>query len=279
MPTPDSLTRLFPSREEDVALEGLYLQHALHRAQLRETPLVYSNFIESLDGRIAIAHPETGEKGVPAAITNPRDWRLYQELAAQADILVTSARYVRDFAAGEAQDALPLSDDPAYADLHAWRKEQGLAPQPAVVVLSASLDLPLEVLCEKLERPVYVATGAQADPERIKTLQDAGATVLIAGEGRQVEGRALIEALRTEGFCCIYSIAGTAVLETLVTAGVINRLYLTQVHRLLGGASYHTLLEGRLLDPPVDFVLNALYYDQGNDECCSQFFSVYDALK
>lgn len=279
MPTTNSLTRLFPSREEDVALEGLYLQHALHRAQLQETPLVYSNFIESLDGRIAIAHPETGEKGVPAAITNPRDWRLYQELAAQADILVTSARYVRDFAAGEAQDALPLSDDPAYADLHEWRRAQGLAPQPAVVVLSASLDLPLETMCEQLDRPVYVATGAQADPGRIKHLQAAGAKVLIAGEGRQVEGRALLDALTAEGFCCIYSIAGTAVLETLVTAGVINRLYLTQVHRLLGGASYHTLLEGRLLDPPVDFVLNALYYDQGDEACCSQFFSVYDALK
>lgn len=279
MPASHPLICLYPSRKDDVALEGLYLQHALHRSELQRRPLVYSNFIASLDGRIAIAHPETGKKGVPEAITNERDWRLYQELAAQADILVTSARYLRDLAGGEAQDILPVSDDPAYADLHAWRREQGMAPQPAVVILSASLDLPIETLCESLNRPVYVATGAQADRERVDRIRACGATVLFAGEQREVEGRRLVEALAAEGFCSIYSVAGTGVLETLVRAGVLNRLYLTQVHRLLGGEPYFTLLEGDLLDPPADFVLQALYYDQGDDNSCSQFFSVYDAVR
>lgn len=279
MPTRQPLTCLFPSRKDDVPLQGLYLQHALHRSELQQRPLVYSNFIASLDGRIAIAHPETGKEGVPEAITNPRDWRLYQELAAQADILVTSARYMRDLCAGEAQDILPLSDDPAYADLHTWRREQGMSPQPAVVILSASLDLPIDILCEQLKRPVYVATGAQADRERVEKIHACGARVLFAGEGREVEGQRLIEALAAEGFGSIYSVAGTGVLETLVRAGMLNRLYLTQVHRLLGGEPYHTLLEGDLLDPPADFSLQALYYDQGNDNSCSQFFSVYDAVR
>jgi len=113
-----TLTRIFPAPEADVALEGLYLQHALHLPSAsQQGPLVYSNFITSLDGRIAVEHPVTGQFGVPDTIANRRDWRLYQELAAQADILVTSARYLRDLSQGWAQDTLPLSSDPAYADL------------------------------------------------------------------------------------------------------------------------------------------------------------------
>ncbi|ALP53900.1 hypothetical protein Tel_12570 [Candidatus Tenderia electrophaga] len=276
MTTP-TVTRLAPSYEAEVPLEGLYLQHALHRSELQQRPLVYSNFIASLDGRIAVAHPETGEIGVPDAITNRRDWRLYQELAAQADILVSSARYVRDLSAGKAQDSLPVSDDPAYDDLRAWRRQQGMAPQPAVVILSASLNLPIQALCEKLDRPVYVATGAQADAGRVRDIEACGARVLRVGEGKGVDGEMLVTALAAEGFCSIYSVAGPGVLETLLKAGAVNRLYLTQVHRLLGGASYDTLLEGGYLRPPADFTLKALYYDRGLTKGCGQFFSVYDA--
>jgi len=50
---------------------------------------------------------------VPDSVANPRDWRLFQELAAQADVLVMSARHLRELAAGAAQDSLRLSDAPA----------------------------------------------------------------------------------------------------------------------------------------------------------------------
>lgn len=273
-----TVTRLVPDYAEQVPLEGLYLQHAPALAEGRLQPWVYSNFIASLDGRVAVAHPDTGERGVPAAIANPRDWRLYQELAAQADILVSSARYLRDLSAGKAQDTLPVSDDPAYADLHAWRRARGMAAKPAVVILSSSLDLPIETLCRSLERPVYVATGAKADRARLEEIAACGARVLTCGEDRGVDGKALIDALVAEGYRRIYSVAGPGVLETLIEARVINRLYLTQVHRLLGGASYDTLLEGRLLESPADFSLSALYYDRGVARACSQFFSVYDAV-
>lgn len=276
--TTGTLTRLYPKAADNIALEGLYLQHALHRSELQQRPLVYSNFITSLDGRIAVEHPLTGEHGVPDAITNRRDWRLYQELAAQADILVTSARYLRDLSQGKAQDSLPVSDDPAYADLHAWRKARGMSPQPAVVILSASLALPIEVLCEKLQRPVYVATGALADADKVNEIKACGARVMIAGKGRGVDGKQLVNSLAAEGFSRIYSVAGPGVLETLIKARVINRLYLTQVHRLLGGASYDTLLEGNYLNPPADFIMKALYYDRGVGKGCGQFFSVYDAV-
>jgi riboflavin biosynthesis pyrimidine reductase len=277
--TDGTLTRIFPAPEVDVALEGLYLQHALCAPSAsQQRPLVYSNFIASLDGRIAVEHPITGELGVPDSISNQRDWRLYQELAAQADILITSARYLRDLSRGRAQDTLPVSSEPAYADLHDWRKARDMPAQPAVVILSASLEMPIELLCEKLGRPVYVATGAMADADKVGEIESCGARVIIAGKGRQVEGGALVDALAAAGFRSLYSVAGPGVLDTLIRARVVNRFYLTQVHRLLGGASYDSLLEGGYLLPPADFVLNALYYDRGLVNGCGQFFSVYDAV-
>jgi len=66
------------------------------------------------------------------------------------------------------------------------------------------------------------------------------------------------------------------VLETLLNAGVLNRLYLTQVHRFIGGEIFDTLLEGGLVQGTIDFRLQALYYDQGEHDAFNQFFSVYN---
>ena len=56
-----------------------------------------------LDGRIALPAAGRSSHQVPPAIANARDWRLFQELAAQADLLITSARYFRQSEDQEAQ--------------------------------------------------------------------------------------------------------------------------------------------------------------------------------
>lgn len=270
------VTRLFPAPQQNIALENMYLQHAIKHTANNQRPCVYTNFISSLDGRIAVEHPSRNGHAVPDTITNARDWRLFQELAAQADALITSARYVRELSRGHAQDALPLSNKPAFADLHNWREQQGLTPQPAVVILSSSLDLPLACLAEMNDRQVYVATGQQADKTAVKRVEKTGAQVIFAGEDKQVDGKQLIEKMAAKGLQNIYSIAGPGVLQTLLHAQVLNRLYLTQVHRLIGGASFDTLIEGDLVKPPTDLNLLALYYDHCDESGYGQFFSIYD---
>ena len=89
------VTRLYPATGEQYPLEGLYLQHHLHLEGQPGTPFIYSNFITSLDGRIALGSSGSTSHKVPSATVNSRDWRLYQELAGQADLLVTSGRYFR----------------------------------------------------------------------------------------------------------------------------------------------------------------------------------------
>jgi riboflavin biosynthesis pyrimidine reductase len=273
--TNSKVTRLYPTPAQELGLKGLYLAHALHNAADESGPVVYSNYIVSLDGRIAIKHPCSNETSVPSAITNAHDWRLYQELAAQADVLLTTGRYLREMVAGEAEGGLPLSRDKKFHDLHQWRKQHGLSRQPAVAVVSGSLDLPFEQIRQHIERPVYVLTGKNASDFRLKQAKLAGVKVIQAGNGTRVEGKAMVEALVKEGFNSMYAIAGPQLLETLISEQMLDQLYLTQVNRLIGGREFDTLLESRQLQPPADFALQALYLDTENDEGISQTFAVY----
>jgi riboflavin biosynthesis pyrimidine reductase len=278
VPSDHPVLRLYPPPAEEIPVCGLYLQREPTLPGDRARPWVYSNFIVSLDGRIAIDQPHRRKQGVPDTITNPRDWRLFQELAAQADALITSDRYLRELADGTAQAPVPVSWAPEYQDLLAWRKARGLAAQPALVVLSAGLHLPPNGLFSSLARPVYVAVGQDKQSEAKRRFAATEVRILLCGAGSRVQGKVLIETLGKEGFRSIYAIGGTEVLETLVKDGMLDRLYLTHAHRVLGGHSYRTLWEGELLHPPLDVTLRALYYDQHGGEGLRQSFAIYDVL-
>lgn len=271
------LTRLLPPPAEAVALRGLYLNHDLRKSGTSSRPYVYSSFIASLDGRISLPHPTKPTHMVPGAIANPRDWRLFQELAAQADVLITSGRYMRQLARDMAQDSLPVSEEPDYADLIEWRKSHGLAPQPAVVILSASLNIPVPTALLSARRPIYVATGAQANPRRLEELKAEGVQVITAGSGSRVEGRRLIGILGQLGFATIDMIAGPDVLNTLMADRRLDRLYLTQALRMLGGVCFDTLLKGEQLNPAADFSLCSLHYDTATEGKVAQLFCVYES--
>lgn len=252
------VTRLFPAPQADLPLEGLYLDHQLHT---RGKPFVYSNFITSLDGRIAIAAEGHVTHTVPEAMTNLRDWRLYQELAGQADLLITSGRYFRQSVIGEAQARLPVGEQEAYADIRAWRTDAGLAPQPDIAIMSSSLDIPGTALDPYRERRLIVVTGEDADPRKARSLQEDGVELVFAGSGRQVEGRQMVAALAAHGYQSLYAIAGSSVFHTLLKARVLDRLYLTITYQLLGGATFDTLTQGSLLDPAQGMQLVSLYHD------------------
>lgn len=272
-----SLLQLFPQPGGERPLEGLYLQHRLDdRARLGK-PLVYANYIGSLDGRIALAQDD--RLIVPPSLANPRDWRLFLELAAQADVLITSGRYLRDFADGKAQDILVAPyTDPRHADLRAWRRDQGLPPYPALAILSESLDFPLPEVLHAQQRRVLIFTGATARAEQMAYWRDRGIEVLLAGEGSGAHGRPVIEALAARGHRLIYAVTGPQVLHALLTGGVLNRLYLTTAHRMLGGERLATLVQGPPLPQPYDFRLETLYYDPHAPAGAGQLMACYEAI-
>jgi riboflavin biosynthesis pyrimidine reductase len=272
------VTRLYPSPGEQCPLEGLYLQHQLHTRGQPNRPFVYANFITSLDGRIAIAADDRATHKVPAAIGNPRDWRLYQELAGQADLLITSGRYYRQAVLGEAQDILPVGNQSAFADICQWRLEQGLQKQPDIAIISGSLDIPLAALEPYRERKILVITGADADQARVKKLQDHGIDIIHAGAGNRVDGGMMIPELASHGYRSVYAIAGAGVFHTLLEARIVDRLYLTIAQQLLGGDVFDTLSSGPLLAPAQGMQLVQLYHDSHAPDNGGQLLGCFDAV-
>ena len=271
-----TLTRLFPPADQPTRLHGLYLEHGLHRRGRPGQPFVYSNFITSLDGRIAVANPERSSHEVPAAITNERDWRLYQELAGQADLLITSGRFLRQVVAGEAQARLPVGREAAFADIIAWRREHGLREQPDIAIVSSSLDIPVDALDQYSDRRLMIVTGARAADDRAGRPGVPDIDIIPAGDGQRADGRKMIEALGERGYRSIYSVAGAGVFHTLVEADVLDRLYLTITHQLLSGEDFDTISTGRELSPVHGLQLVSLYHDAAAPPGASQWFTVFE---
>ena len=272
------MLRIFPGPAEAVPLQGLYLSERFAPPIERMRTFVYANYISSLDGRISLPDPQTLKRGVPRPIANARDWRLFQELTACADAVLVSGRYVRDLDHAVTDRSFPVSDKPEYADLLAWRRARGLSAQPAVVIVSASLELPpLQALAES-GRQAYVATGEAAEPRKVAGLTAQGVRVLRVGSGSRVEVSKLIEALAEEQHRNVAMIGGGEMLHALLVDDALDRLYLTLACRALGGLSFDTLLAGRELERPASFRLKALHYDaegaEGSD--VEQLFAIFD---
>lgn len=261
--------RLFPPASGVHPLSGLYLAQCI-RAAAR--PFVYTNFIISLDGCISQYDPRTGLNDVPAAISNPHDLLLFSELAAQADVLVTTSRHLRAIAHGR-QDSLVIIP-PALA---AWRREQGLSPQPLIAVVGEKLDLAIHRLDEALRSRLLVVTTKKANQEQIRATTKAQIPILLAGEGPRLAGNDLIKALHEYGLSYIYSIAGPGVFQALLDDQVLHRLYLTITPILLGGETNQGLLRGPALQPPQGFKMRELYFDQQLPAPTGQFFAVFDS--
>ncbi len=265
------ISQLHPHSQQQCSLKGLYLKLNLHQVAEQSDLLIYANYISSVDGRISLHDAESGEFIVPASIANRRDWRLYQELAAQADVMITSARYFRQLVKGKAQDLLPVGTALEYADLTKWRVEQGLKPQPDVVIISNSLNIPAQALAQLKDRRILICTSEKADAQKVDQLESSGHTVLIAGR-KQVEGKQLKQQLIKAGYRSAYMIAGPEVHRTLVNEQVLDRLFLTTRLNLLAGDEFHTILNGDM-GRPAALELLSLYLDR--DLSSQQLFAQY----
>ena len=271
----EHITQLYPLPSQERPLKGTYLAHELRQyGQTSGKAFVYSNFVVSLDGRIAIPHPTRPGLMVPKQTANERDWRLFQELAVQADLIISSGRYLRDWADGRAQEILRV-DDPAFADLKAWRLAQGLSPQPDIAVISGSLDFPSPDVLTAGGRKAVIFTTAHPDLERVKEIEARAGQVIVAGE-TSVAGDQMVQHLSALGYQTIYSAAGPKVLHLLLSGGVLDRLYLTHAHRLLGGQPFSSIVEGDLLATAVGMTLHTVYFDPHALDGLGQLLVSYD---
>ena len=273
------ILELFPHAGTTRALDGTYLAHELHRLGTLEQPFVYANFVSSLDGRIAIVEARTGESYVLEELTSGHDWRLFQELQAQADCMVTHGGYLRALAARKFEDILQVGVAPKVVDLGRWRAARGLRRQPAIAIVSRSLDFPMPPSLARHEQPVHIITADGAPADRVAFWRDQGCEVVIAGPGASVEGAPMIQALGARGYACLYLLAGPQMLETVLRDGSLSRLYLTVTHQLIGGETFHTLTAGPPLGRAGRLHLRTLHYDAVAPKGTGQWFASFDVRK
>jgi riboflavin biosynthesis pyrimidine reductase len=275
----DFVTQLYPQPSAERPLTGLYLAHNLRQYQAASgRAFVYSNFVVSLDGRIAVPHPTQKGLTVPKQIANERDWRLFQELAAQADMIISSGRYLREWAEGRAQEILQI-DDPRFADLRDWREQQNLPPQPDIAIVSASLRFPIPDVLTSGGRKVVVFTTADPDPQRVKEIEAKAGQVIVAGNESSVAGDQMVQHMTNLGYKTIYSASGPQIMHLLLSGDVLDRLYLTLANRILGGEPYAGVVEGPLLATAVNMTTHTIYYDPHALDGLGQLFTSYNRAR
>jgi len=267
-----SLLRLYPNSGENCAITGLYLAHQIHKLGTAESPFVYANFLSSLDGRIALEDVSQSTTYIPKHLTTVSDFRLFMELHAQADCLISHGGYMRALGEGRLGNILQVRDK----ELIEWRRNNNLKAQPAVIIASASLNFPMHKSLHEHAQKVYIATGRNADPDRIRYWQDLGYPILVTGEDQMVQGASLVHELRELGYKSIYLIAGPQMLDTIVREKQLSRLYLTITHQLIGGKDFRTLLTGSTLGPEGNLILKSMYYDPDSPPESGQFFMQFD---
>jgi riboflavin biosynthesis pyrimidine reductase len=270
------LQELYPHPGTTRALEGTYLSHGLCRRGTPQQPFVYANFVSSIDGRIAIVEAHTGESYVLEDLASGHDWRLFQELQAQADCMVTHGGYLRALAERKFDDILQVGVAKQALDIGKWRHDHGLSAQPAVAIVSRSLDFPIPASLQRHAQAVHIITGEDAPPERVRYWQDRGCEVLFAGTGLSVEGAPMIRLLGGLGYARLYLLAGPQMLETVLRDGSLSRLYLTITHQVIGGEIFHTLTSGPRLGAAGRLKLHTLYYDVAAPKGTGQWFASFD---
>jgi len=268
------LQQLYPPPSEKIELKNLYLyKHGWYSNNSTQATIT-ANFLSSLDGRIAVSPNADTKTALPKSLTSNEDFRLFLELHAQSDCLITHGGYMRSLANKKLGNILQLPNNKECEDLYNWRALQGLNPHPSLVIASASLDFPIHPSLKENNQTVYIATGQLADKNKIKQWQDQGFEVLITGN-KMVEGKPLIDALCKKELKHFYLIAGPKMLHTMIKDQQLSKLYLSHSHQLLGGELFNTILDGDILNTP-KLALSSLFYDDGSENGHGQFFSSYN---
>lgn len=176
---------------------GFFARVALDR------PFVTLKLASSFDGRIATA---TGES---QWITGPDARRFVHALRARHDAVMVGGGTAR-------------KDDPSLTV-----RNLGTTWQPARVVVSRRLDLPLMSILARTAReiPVILCHGRDADPTLMQTWEGLGATLLpCAASGGQLDPHDVLRQLAGHGLTRIFCEGGSALAASLIEADLVDEL-------------------------------------------------------
>ncbi|MCX3062763.1 pyrimidine reductase family protein [Streptomyces beihaiensis] len=210
-------------------------------------PWLRGNMVATLDG--AAQH-----EGRSQPISCPADMRIFGTLRGLADAVVVGAETVRQ------EGYRPARAREAFA---ARRAAAGQGPAPSIAVISQSLDLDfgLPLFTEPLA-PTYVITGAWAPADRVSAAREAGAEVLVAGDGARVDVALAVRALAERGLTRLLTEGGPRLLGQFVAAHVLDELCLT-VSPMLTAGDAQRIAGGPKMTMPERFELASLLEQDG----------------
>ncbi len=211
------MQRLFPAPAAEVAADALYADVAWPEP-LAARPYVALNMVSTLDGRAAV-------DGRAAGIGSSTDRALLLRLRSHADAVLVGAGTLR------AEDVTPTVP----AGLMANRVARGLAPQPLGLIVSRSGRLPLDRSYFQRHDFARILVTTAGGAARLDSVARAQLRVLVHGE-RHVDLPAALRALRQDlGVRWLLCEGGPTLNHALLTAGLVDELFLTLAPKLAGG--------------------------------------------
>ncbi len=284
----ETVTEVLPE-ERQLPLQGLYLSHDLAdmAARMRKT-LVVTTYLTDQNGVIAKAD-EDHHFQVPRETRNASDWRLSQELMAQADVLIVGGSYLKLLSTADShpQDILyQFEPGGEFEDLGEWRMRAGYEKRsPDLAVISRHLDfqIPQKVLGSGRRMTIFT-TDDTAISDEAKRLAVTGAAVMGAGK-LGAEGDRMIDYLRDGmGARVIVMASGPRVFQLLLQARRLDLVYVTRVQRNIpfeDPSDVITLLpNGKKVQDLKEFKLTHQYVQEravaGDGSSISQFFLRFD---
>ncbi len=270
---------LYPEFGAAEPLRGLYLRRNPFAAVNQQRPFVYANFLSSLDGRIALRGSDQTHFQLPKTLKSDEDFRLFLELYAHADCIITHSGYMRSLSAGRLGNVLQIPDLQSTQDIHDWRKEHGMASAPDIIIISGSLDFPWHESLNRSNQKVHIATGAFPNEERRQQWIGLGHTVHVLGSSTTVDAQPLMEFVVQQGYRSVYLVAGPQLLQELLVNNYVDRFFITLCHQLLGGEDFKSLIPEVTLEEKGHMELQRLYMDDKSSSMLGQWYAEFSCRK
>ena len=206
--------RLLPDQAETTVLDQL-ASFSPFESPHEDRPFVFTNFAVTVDGKATI-------DGRSGKIGSDTDTAMLVGLRTRADAVMIGSGTMR------AENYGRVVGDPAKREL---RESNGLSPDPLVVILAGRLELPWDApLFTAGAGEVLIFTASDADPPETAT-----DVQVVRHEGR-VDVVAAMRHLRSErGIRSLLCEGGPTLHAELVSAGLVDELFVTRAAKLGGG--------------------------------------------
>ena len=134
-----------------------------------------------------------------------------------------------------------LSDDPSLTT----RLEGGAGKNPVRIIADSMARTPVQArLLTDGAAPVLIAVTEAAPADRVEALKAAGAELIVAGPGPQVDMTLLMKALGERDITSVFVEGGGTVNFSLLKAGLVDKVYAFVAPKLIGGREAKTPVEG-----------------------------------